>query len=61
MMVRERMDGLRGMLGYAILLGVAVIAVETFSVRAIQAGPAPKSKRSKTVGPNWVNMQSIWT
>jgi hypothetical protein len=47
MMVRERMDRLRGMLGYAILLGAAVIAVETFSVAAIQAGPSTKIQAIK--------------
>jgi hypothetical protein len=42
MMARERMDRFRTMLGYAILLGVAVIAVETFSVVAIQAAPSAR-------------------
>ncbi len=42
MMARERMDRLRTMLGYAILLGVAVIAAETFSVAAIQAAPSAR-------------------
>jgi hypothetical protein len=41
MMARERMDRLWTMLRYAILLGVAVMAVEAFSV-AIQAAPSAK-------------------
>jgi hypothetical protein len=42
MMARERMDRLRTMLGYAILLVFAVIAMETFSVAAIQAAPSAR-------------------
>jgi hypothetical protein len=54
------MHRLKTVLWCAIFPGLAVIAVLNFSITAIQARPSTKSRRSKTAGPNWVNMRSIW-